>query len=133
MPVSSQPTASRGSNISAIAIIAGIGLILLSLVWPSSSLSRATWSQEQAQQFQAASVKLHDLSHGATHPTAEALAAHERELAKAEAEFKSIRADLDSAINRPKNHALAMRILGAILLIAGAIGIFSTRNAKQAR
>lgn len=132
MPVSSQPTASRGSNLSAIATIAGIGLILLSLVWPSSSLSRATWSQKQAEEFQAASVKLHDLSHSVTHAIAEDLAAHQRDLAKAEADFKSIRADLDSAINRPKNHALTMRILGAALLIAGGIGVFATRASNRA-
>ncbi|MFO0787951.1 MAG: hypothetical protein U0805_00740 [Pirellulales bacterium] len=128
----STPSTPRWAALPAIAIIAGLAFIAVSLVWPARSMSRANWSPEQALKFQAASVKLHDLSHGAAHQTAEDLAAHKRELQQAEAQFQIMRTQLDSAINSPHNYAFVLRILGGFLIVAGAISAFATRNSAKA-
>jgi hypothetical protein len=46
----------------AVVLAAGAGLLGLSFFWPSQAVSRANWSLEQAKAFQAASVRLHNLS-----------------------------------------------------------------------
>ena len=50
----------------AIALIAvGLLLVVASVIMPASAAGGTNWSPEQAKQYQAASVKLHSLSHTA--------------------------------------------------------------------
>ncbi len=80
-------------------------------------------------QYQAASLKLHSLSHAALHSTPEAdRESQQMELKQADADYQAIRAQLDSATNRPKNIAFAMRIIGAGLLIVGGISLHRLRT-----
>src|SRR5262249_49585846 len=70
--------------ISPLILILGFGLVTVSLFWPSSSMSRASWTPEQAKQYQSASVKLHSLTHVAAHPSKDAdLQAQKKELEQA--------------------------------------------------
>ncbi len=106
----------------------GFVLIALSLFWPGHAVSRASWSQAQAQQYQAASVKLHSLSHASLHPTSGADAqAARKALDDARTDYESIRAQLDSAIDAPKRMALIVRAIGVALILAGGIGMYYFR------
>ena len=108
----------------------GILLLVVSFFWPGQSVSRATWSLEQAKAYQAASVKLHSLSQ---ETVASAGANNEKDLreklAKAETEYKAIRTQLDAAIDRPKHITVAMRICGSLLAIIGLSMIYRRAGA----
>ena len=122
-----KPRQSSGvlAAIPALLLIGGIALILLSIVLPGSAVRRANWSQEQATKYQAASVKLHSLSHASVHPSPDAdRQAMRTELQQAEADYQAIRAELDSAINGPQNLALGMRAAGVALALAGGFGMY---------
>jgi len=114
--------------IPAILLTSGIVLILLSLFWPTGTVSHANWSPDQAKQYQAASVKLHGRSHASVHPSPDAdPQAMRKELQQAEADYKAIRTQLDSAINGPKRFALALRAAGIAILVAGGAGMYYFR------
>lgn len=108
----------------------GILLLLLSLFWPGQSASRAAWSREQAKAYQAASVKLHSLSQQTVaNGGSKAGKAATAELAQAEADYKVIRTQLDSAIDRPKHLTYLLRSIGTLLVIAGLTFIY--RNSRH--
>ena len=115
----------RPSSTAAILLGGGIFLFLISLFWPGQSASRAAWSNEQAIAYEAASIKLHGLSQETV-----AAAGSNKEKAlrekvmKAEAEYKILRAELDSAIDRPKHITLVLRIFGTLMAIAGLTLIY---------
>lgn len=122
------PKDGRWLAIPALFFTGGIVLILLSFILPAKALSRSGWTQEQAKQYQAASLKLHNLSHASLHPTADAnQAAQRKELEQADAEYKSIRAQLDAAINRPRNFAFTMRLMGGGLIAIGGAALYFGR------
>ena len=104
----------------------GIVLLIISFFWPGKSTSRAAWSAKQAQAYQAASVKLHSLSQ---QTVASAGANKEKaireKLSQAEAEYKAIRTELDSAIDRPRHIALIMRICGSLLAILSLLMLYN--------
>ncbi len=115
-----QPASQSPLAISLLA--AGIVILIVSFFWPGQSASRAAWSPEQAQAYQAASVKLHGLSQqniGATGSNKEK--ALREQLAKAEAEYKQIRSQLDAAIDQPRHLRLILRIFGTLMAIAGLV------------
>ena len=118
------------SSLAAGLLALGILLLAVSFFWPGQSVSRAAWSPEQAKAYQAASVKLHSLSQ---ETVATAGSNNEKairaKLAQAEAEYKAIRSQLDSAIDRPKHITLALRIAGSLMAIAG-LTLFYRRAAN---
>ena len=119
----------RQSSLAALLLAGGILLIALSFFWPGQSASRAAWSNEQAKAYGAASEKLHSLSQ----ETAAAAGsnnekANRAKLEKAETEYKALRSQLDSAIDRPKHITLALRIIGSLLAIAGLTLIYRRNN-----
>jgi hypothetical protein len=120
----------RQSTLAAILLAGAILLLAVSFFWPGQSVSRAAWSPEQAKAYQAASVKLHSLSQQsvATAGSNNDKALREK-LAEAEAEYKAIRSQLDSAIDRPKHITLALRICGSLSAIAGLSLIYRRPNA----
>lgn len=112
-----------------ILLIGGMALVLLSSLLPAKLLSPSSWSTEQAKQYQAASLKLHSLSHAALHSTPETdRKAQQKELRQADADYKDIRAQLDAATSRPKHIAFALRVFGAGLLIIGGIALYRLRT-----
>jgi hypothetical protein len=110
-------------------MVAGILLLLVSAFWPGKAVSRAAWSPEQANAYQAASVKLHSLSQQsvASAGSNDEQALREK-LANAEAEYKTIRTQLDAAIDRPKHLTLILRICGSLLAIVGLLMINKQSN-----
>lgn len=114
----------------AVGLLAGgILLLAISFFWPGQSVSRAAWSTEQAKAYQDASVKLHSLSQETVGTAgANSQKALREKLDKAEAEYKAIRSQLDSAIDRPKHITLALRIFGTLMAIAGLTLIYRRTN-----
>ena len=108
-----------------LAVILGLILFAASFIWPKSSTRSANWSTEQAVEYQAASANLHRLSHeyARTAGTDEAQKVR-AELDKAQSDFATLSEDLESAIRRPKRLAWYLRIGAAILVVAGAVGVF---------
>lgn len=120
--------------LSGFALIAGVALIAVSMFWPSSATAgRSNWSPQQAKQYQHASARLHELSHTPEHPTPAEIKAHDRELQQAEAEFKTIRADLDSAIGSSAKTTTILRLAGAVLIITGCIALYQRRAPSPKR
>jgi hypothetical protein len=115
----------RHLSMAAVLLAAGILLLVVSFFWPGQSASRAAWSPEQAKAYQAASLKLHNLSQEtvATAGSNSEKALRER-LAQAETEYKAIRSQLDSAIDRPKHITHALRIAGTLMAVAGLTLIY---------
>src|SRR5829696_2962889 len=115
----------RQSAWAAILLALGILLFVVSFIWPGRSASRAAWSNEQAKAYDAASIKLHSLSQ---ETVAAAGANNEKALrskvAQAEAEYKVLRSQLDSAIERPKYITLALRVFGTLMAVAGLTLIY---------
>jgi hypothetical protein len=117
----------------AAVLAGGILLLVVSFFWPGKSVSRAAWSFEQAKAYQQASVKLHSLSQEtAASAGANKEKALREKLSNAESEYKAIRAQLDSAIDRPKHITLALRICGSLLAILGLTIIYRGAGTRQA-
>jgi hypothetical protein len=120
----------RQSSLAIALLAGGILLFALSFVWPGQSASRAAWSPEQAKAYDVASIKLHSLSQetvaAAGSNNAKALRS---KIDQAEAEYKAIRSQLDSAIDRPKHITLALRISATLLAIVGLTLIYRRSNA----
>lgn len=113
---------------SLICLVAGIGLIVVPVFLPKSALRKGSWSQEQAEKYQAAAKKLHGLSMASVHrsPDTESEAFH-KELKEAEQDYAAIRFQLDSALARPAKITWLLRGLGIALLIAGGFTAKSLR------
>jgi hypothetical protein len=108
-----------------LAVIVGLVLFAVSFVWPATSTNSTAWSTEQAVEYQSASSNLHRLSHEYARTAGTEKAQQVRaELDKAQSEFATLSDDLESAIARPKRLAWYLRIGAAILVAAGAAGIF---------
>jgi hypothetical protein len=101
-------------------LMVGVLLVGLSLVWARFVTGRSAWSDQQAREFQAASTKLHSLSHDfahkAEHGDTEAI---RPDLDKAQAHFAELNAQLESARNRPARIATILRFTGLLLAVAG--------------
>jgi hypothetical protein len=116
-------------SLAALLVVAGLAIITVSFIWPGKAASRASWSDEQAQAYSAASAKLHGLSFetvGAAGSDKEK--AFREKLDKAKAEYDVLHNQLESAINRPRHISTAMRILGALIAASGAILFFYKRD-----
>ena len=112
----------------AIALIAvGLLLVAASVFLPEAATRGTNWSPEQAKQYQAASVKLHSLSHTAAR-SPEKQEELRKQLQDAEKEYASRRADLDAALNRPHRVTFMLRVAGVFLAAAGGISAYLSRK-----
>lgn len=114
-------------------VVLGLVLFAISFVWPAFSTRSASWSTEQAVEYQAASANLHRLSHEYARTAGTEKSRQVRaELDKAQSDFATLSGDLESAIARPKRLAWYLRIGAALLVAAGAAGIFyrGTENTR---
>jgi hypothetical protein len=114
-------------SLAAVLIVIGLATIAASFVLPAASSRRAAWSDEQAKQYQAASIKLHSLSHEAVHAEEshdDESEAIQGELKKAQAEFDALRGDLESAMGRPKRLAWLLRVGGVLLVLGASAAIY---------
>jgi predicted PurR-regulated permease PerM len=108
---------------SLLTLFCGVSLIILSLIWPSVSTGRSQWSYEQAREYQSVSGELHGLSHQAAHQEevrsdVDALA---DKVKAAQSEFQRLHEELETARQSPLRVATALRFLGVVLVVLGAI------------
>jgi hypothetical protein len=112
-----------------VCLVAGIVFLLLSVGLPKRTLNKGSWSQEQAEKYQAASVKLHSLSLALLHPSPDSdPAAQRKELEQAEKDYQAIRSQLDSALARPSQITWILRGIGMALLAIGGYSAHSMRS-----
>jgi hypothetical protein len=111
--------------LAAILIVAGIGVIATSFVWPGKSSQRGAWSTEQAKQYQAAAGRLHSLSHQMANakPGRDVTVRKDFEVAKVE--YDALRGDLDAALSRPRRWAWTMRVCGMLAVFVGGVLLFT--------
>jgi hypothetical protein len=121
-----QPTSSRGwqKTLAALLVVAGVAMIALSFAWPGKSSRRGAWSDAQAEQYQAASLKLHGLSHDIAHAEPDRKQAVDAELKKAKAEYDALRDKLDAARSRPQRLGWILRFAGLACLLLGSGALF---------
>lgn len=101
-------------------VIGGVGLVALSFFWPTKSMSRASWSIEQARAYSEASAKLHGMSHEFVQAVGKPNEKEIREkFNEAKADYDALRTQLDAAVERPKHTTLALRVCGTLIAIAG--------------
>jgi hypothetical protein len=113
-------------------LLAGTALLAFSFVWTTISRGQGNWSQEQALRYQAASARLHSLSHKYARPAEEGTsAAAQEELKNAQIEYERLRTDLDAAIAHPSRIAFWFRIVGAALAAAGAYDLYRNRSIEK--
>lgn len=140
MPSSNRPISAAEST-NGTRAIAGGALILLGLVVVAASYlpvgpmaSRGNWSQQQAQEYQAASAQLHALSNKYAN---EAMSgnphAMRAEVDEAKAHFDDLKTQLESAQNRPRLIAWLMRFGGALLAAIGAAMTYWQTTSTTAR
>ena len=115
-----------------VALSLGISLVGLSLVWPNISGGRANWTEEQALAYQAASARLHELSHGHGDRSAGAVTEPVHpEMQKAQREYDGLRAQLDAARERPAQIATILRYAGILVAVAGIFRLAADRSATS--
>jgi len=70
----------RGETWAALALLAGLLCVALSVAWPAISNGQSSWSDEKAVAYQEASAKVHELSMqaGSTAPEEQSHAMHEQ-------------------------------------------------------
>lgn len=124
----SRPKLDWRAACSLICLVSGIALILVPVFLPKSILSQGSWSQEQAQKYQAASVKLHGLSMSSVNRSPDAdPEAFRKELKQAEQDYAAIRSQLDSALARPSKITWILRGIGLAILVVGGFAARSLR------
>jgi hypothetical protein len=127
MPNSEPRSSADRRTVAAITLLtAGIALLALSFAWTWWATGRSSWSDQQALKFQEASSRLHSLSHEyaheAQHGDTDALRS---QLAEAQARFGEMRAQLETAQNRPKRVAMMIRVAGLLMAVIGG-AIYAT-------
>jgi hypothetical protein len=121
--------ASRRHLVGPLLLLVGAAVLLLSLIWPQDAKKGAGWDDQKAAEYRAASLKLTGLAHQAIQNSGpKDDAAMHKKLDEAKAEYEVLRSELDAAIARPKNTRLAMRIVGALCVIAGAAVVMNKQQ-----
>ena len=111
--------------LAALLLAGGLALVAWSFIWSNISTRSAAWSQEQAREYQATSIKLHGLSHKFAHESQRGNEASVRaELDAAQAEYDVLRGQLESAMAWPSRIALAVRIGGLLLVVTGGVSLY---------
>jgi Flp pilus assembly protein TadB len=113
----------------AIALIAvGLLFVVSSIIIPAGAAGGTNWSPEKAKQYQAASVKLHSLSHSSASASPEKQRELKSQLQDAEKDYASRRADLDAAIGRPTRVRWILRMTGVAIAAAGGVSAYLSRK-----
>ena len=112
-----------------VLLFSGLGLIALSMVWPSVSSGSVGWTDDKALAYQAASGEVHSLSMqaAATEPEKQTREFHEK-LADAQSKYVELRAELDAARGRPARIATILRYAGIVLLAVGVVALLLKRG-----
>ncbi|MCC7086326.1 MAG: hypothetical protein IT427_15085 [Pirellulales bacterium] len=141
-------------RLASFAVVLGLVLILLSLLWPSVAGGRRAWTSADAEQFQAATLEYHQLKyqyHAAlsaakqqpsstgspsqrspqnTGVLAEAKNLSDR-FAQVEERYLQLNDKLERAKSGGQNAATAMRWAGIAIIAVGALGLYSARATES--
>lgn len=110
-------------------LVLGVAIIALSLIWTRVSTGRYAWSDKQALEYQAASSKLHSLSHEFAHQETSAESdALRPDLEAAQAHFSEVRAQLEAARQQPARIALILRLAGILIAVAGGTAYLTDKK-----
>jgi hypothetical protein len=128
-----QPVSKRNWQVAwaAMLIVAGIGAIATSFVWPGKASRLSGWSNEQAQLYQAASTKLHSLLHEIAKAPADRKQGVQDQLKSSQAEYDALRSELESAMSRPRHLSWILRTFGALLVVGGGIILYRLPTTEQ--
>jgi hypothetical protein len=129
--------AKSSKTVSGIIIVALI-LFSVSFIWPLLDTGNMSFSEEDAREYQQASVGLHTRIHEYGHsahanhrpsPEADDTDDGESELNAARATFDIVRAKRDAALSRGSRIGWIIRCL-AILLAAGGVALFVAQEKR---
>jgi hypothetical protein len=129
--ISKNDDAARHKALAALLIVAGVGVISISFVWPTRATQRRAWSLEQAKQYQAASSKLHGLLHEKANAQPGRDVTVRKQLDSAKAEYDALRRDLDSAMSRPQRWAWMLRLGGMLAVFLGGVLLFTLPKDRE--
>jgi hypothetical protein len=123
----------RGETWAALALLAGLLCVALSVAWPAISNGQSSWSDEKAVAYQEASAKVHELSMqaGSTAPENQSRTMHEQ-LAEAQSKYAALRTQLESVRSQPARIALVLRYTGLALLVGGVIALVKSAGKNTA-
>jgi hypothetical protein len=112
--------------------VAGVGVLaaLGGAVWQRAAHPRHVWTVEQSQEYDAANAALHAATVGHDHETngAEAVDAHQADLAAAQERFNRINAELQAARYAKDRLGTALIRGGLAAAALGGVGYLATRN-----
>lgn len=106
------------------AAIVGLVLLVAGLFWSRVVPSQALWSQEQAQEYETAAVKLHEQSHSQAENGDE----KQQLIISARQRFEEARQDLESARHARDYGGRYLSLFGSLLLGSSALGLYFRRQ-----
>jgi hypothetical protein len=110
--------------VAVVLIVLGLGLLLVSSLWPKLSSGKAYWGDEQQAQFAEALRHAHQLEGRAStgkRQTAADKEAHERELAAARENWEAQQAKLAEAKDANQRPATICFWAGVVALLGGVL------------
>ena len=115
--------------------VVGFGLMLLvfSSIWSTLFPPTSSWTPEKASRISEVKARLNDLSFVINDPRHSMHSGPDRGELKAEAdtllkEFEQLKADFESATERPQIAAKVLKWTGISLAIVGIIGWYAVKN-----
>jgi len=107
-----------------VAAAAGLVLIVVGLIWSNIMPTQVFWSQEKAEEFEIAAVKLHEQSHSDEGTREE----QERQMHLARREFEQIKQNLEMARHARDHGGRYLSLCGSLLLVGSALGLYFRRQ-----
>ncbi len=118
-------------NLSLAAMVVGVLLILLSVVWPRVVGTERLWSDEQARAHSVAAAELHSMAHQQKHAagrTDDDSAGGADELEAARQRYEQSEEELLAARTFRRRTVLLLKWAGVCCSIGGAVGYFLARK-----
>ncbi len=119
--------------------VIGIGflMLLLSGLWPTLFPGTSSWTLEKAERWAVVKDRLHNLSFIVNSPKAKISMHSGPELGKAKQEFdqlneegNQLKADFESAHDRPETVAKVLKWSGISLAILGLVGWYAVKQSE---
>ena len=110
-------------TISTVAVLGGLLLVAAGYLWPLAG--RGQWSEENAQEFAEASADQIKAAHASMHTRGELTAEESANLRDTQRRFAKIKAELETARNRPVQVGFWLKITGAALAAIGLVALIA--------
>jgi hypothetical protein len=109
-----------------LTLLAGVALIVVSLIWQSLPLGSSGWSDELGREYQSASADLHELSH--KYESRAKSNEVPAEWQRAKDSYDRLRQQLDSTRGQSARIATLLLRFGIVLSVVGAAVYFAARS-----